>query len=94
MYFVCYSLIWTAVAPLNAHVLKIHDDHSDFGADIKLHGNGGPLAIPNPYSSSRLTALLEINIIVENEIANCYIQHVSCTCRGTSPHIIQASSKN
>ena len=75
MYFVCYSLIRTAVAPLNAHVLKIHDDHSDFGADIKLHGNGGPLAIPNPYSSSRLTALLNI---IENEIANyCYIQHVS-----------------
>ena len=52
--FVYYSPMRTAVAPLNAHVLKTRDDHSDFGADIKLHGNGGPLAIPNPYSSSRL----------------------------------------
>ena len=44
----------TAVAPLNAHILKTRDNHSDFGADIKLHGNGGPFAIPNPYSSSKL----------------------------------------
>ena len=58
MYFVCYSPMRSAVAPLNAHVFKTRDDHSDFGADIKLHGNGGPLAIPNPYSSSRLYCLI------------------------------------
>ena len=34
-------------------------------------------------------------IIIENEIANCYVQHVSYThvARGPSPHI-QASPKN
>ena len=53
MYFVCYSPMRTAVAPMNAHFLKNHDDHPDFGADIKLRGSGGPFAIPNPYSSSK-----------------------------------------
>ena len=48
----CYSPMRTAVAPMNAHFLK-NRDHQDFGADVKLHGIGEPLAIPNPYSSSK-----------------------------------------
>ena len=47
----------TSIAPLAAHFLKNHGDYPDFGADVKLRGNGGPYAIPNPYSSSELLVL-------------------------------------
>ena len=69
---------------MNAHFLKNHDDHPDFGADIKLHGSGGPFAISNPYSSSK-SCFKPCN---DYDDVTSYtlpvIQHVATmSCRGT-----------